>query len=803
MQLHAATVSGIIKEVNGNPLPFASLLIKGTTKGTTANSKGYYSFQVDPGKVVLVAQHVGHKTLEKSMQIASIDLQVDFELAQQQYDLKEVVVSAGGEDPAYAIIRKAIANREIHLKEIKKFQCEVYLKGQLQLRNYPKKFMGKEVDFEDGDTSKKKMIFLSESVVNYSVEEPNAKKIEVVSSKVGGQSDGFGFANPQIISLYENIVSFGRGLNPRGFVSPIANNALNFYKYKFEGTFFENGKEISRIKVIPKRKYEPLFSGYINVVENEWRIQSVQLKLLKEQSMQLLDTLGLEQLYVPAAGNVWVIKTQVLYPSGKIFGFDFWGNFLQVYDKFDLSPRFKRKFFDNTILKFEDSANKKTMAYWDSIRPIPLIYDETKTYKKLDSLEQVRKDPKYLDSLDKRRNKFTTIGFLLTGLSFENTKKKSVINITPLISSFSYNTVEGGVIQLSPVYNKKYLGRESLSISPVIRYGMANHHFNGNLNVNYTFGKTYRKTVQLSGGTDVFQFNNSNPILPILNSFVTLRNELNYMKIYEAGFFKLGYVAEAGNGFSLGATFQYQNRKPLENLPDLTRWKDYPQRDFTPNYPTEITNNNMVANQASILTLTVRWRPGSKYIELPDQKINIGSKYPTMSASITKGIEGLLGSNINYAKWSIGINDNLNFKLAGRLDYSMNLSGILNATKTYIPDYLQYQGNQLFIANSYMNTFQLAPYYQYSNTSNFNASGHLQYHLNGLITNKIPGFKKLNWFFVTGVSALHIGPGNDYFEANFGIENIFKVIRIDYVQGYENTGNRLSGLRLSMPIISK
>ena len=98
-------------------------------------------------------------------------------------------------------------------------------------------------------------------------------------------------------------------------------------------------------------------------MEDEWRIQSVQIKLLKEQAMQLIDTLVLEQLYVPAAGNVWVIKSQVLYPSGKIFGFDFWGIFLQVYDKFNLNPTFKKKFFDHTILKFEDSANKKTMAY--------------------------------------------------------------------------------------------------------------------------------------------------------------------------------------------------------------------------------------------------------------------------------------------------------------------------------------------------------------------------------------------------------------------------------------------------------
>ena len=42
-------------------------------------------------------------------------------------------------------------------------------------------------------------------------------------------------------------------LNPRGFVSPIADNALNYYNYKFLGSFFEDGKEVNTIKVIPKK----------------------------------------------------------------------------------------------------------------------------------------------------------------------------------------------------------------------------------------------------------------------------------------------------------------------------------------------------------------------------------------------------------------------------------------------------------------------------------------------------------------------------------------------------------------------
>ena len=802
VQARAATISGLIKDKSGNAIAFASVLIKGTTKGTTANAKGFYSLEIESGNHILVVQHVGHQSVEKSIKVNNASLVIDFELAVQQYNLKEVVVVSGGEDPAYAIIRKAIEKREEHLKEIKKFQCEVYLKGQLQLRDYPKKFMGKAVDFEDGDTSKRKSIFLSESIVNYSVEEPSSKKIEVISSKVGGQSDGFGFANPQIISLYENNVSFGRGLNPRGFVSPIANNALYFYKYKFEGTFFENGREVSRIKVIPKRKYEPAFSGYINIVEDEWRIQSVQLKLLKEQAMQLIDTLVLEQLYVPASRNVWVIKSQVLYPSGKIFGFDFWGNFLQVYDKFNLNPSFKKKFFDHTILKFEDSANKKTMAYWDSIRPIPLVIEEKKTYRKLDSLEEERKNPHYLDSLDKRRNKFTLMGFLVTGNSISVQKKKTYYNFPPVLTSFFYNTVEGGVIDFAPSYTKNFIGRNSLSIIPDIRYGLANEHFNPSLSINYNYGKKYLKSFSISGGAKVFQFNNDPPILPILNTLTTLRQEYNYLKIYEADFFKIAYNTGIGNGFTVGAEFQFQNRKPLENLADMTSWKDYPNRSFTPNYPTEITQTNMVANKASILTIHATWKPGSNYIELPDQKISIGSKFPTFRASFTQGLNGLFGSDVSYSKWHFGITDNLNMKLGGKLNYAFGVGGFLNTDKVFIPDYQHVQGNQIILATPYLSSFQLPSYYQYSNTSKLNVSAHIEYHLNGLISNKIPGFRSLNLFFVTGGSALYIQPNTHYYEAYFGIENIFKIFRFDFVQGFEQNGGRPSGFRLSVPIIT-
>ena len=801
--VYSATISGTIRAKNGALLPFSSILVKGTTQGVSANSKGVYSITLQSGNYTLVCQYIGHTTLEKKIKLGKADELIDFELEEQQFSLKEVIVKSAGEDPAYAIIRKAIEKRVEHLKEIKAFQCEVYIKGQLQLRNFPKSFFGRKVDFEDGDSSKKKMIFLSESLARYSVQEPGKQKIEVLSTKVSGRSNSFGFSDPQIISFYENTITAGENLNPRGFISPIASGALNYYRYKFEGTFYENGREVSRIKVVPKRLYEPVFSGYINIIENEWRIQSVDLMILKEQQLQLLDTLRIQQLYVPS-GNTWVIKNQVIYPSGKFFGFDFFGNFVQVYDKFDMNPVFKPSFFNHTLLKFFDSSNKKTITYWDSIRPVPLLAEEVRDYQKKDSLEQVRKDPRYLDSLDKKRNKLKLSGVLLTGQSFSKRKTRESFSFSSLLGTLNYNTVEGGVIHFSPTYQKRFdtglEGRSAILINPAIRYGFASRRLNPSVTATYSFGSKYVHSLSISGGRKVYQFNNNESISPRINTVYTLLSEYNFQKIYEADYFRVGYGTGIGNGLNFNASLQFQNRYPLENLDDMTRWKDIANRDFTPNYPVEITATQMPRNKATILSLGFSWTPGADYVELPNRKISLGSKYPTISAAITKGIPGLFGSEVDYTKWRINIHDELNLTLAGQFNYRITMGGFFDARKGYIPDYQHYQGNQTIFASRELNSFQLAPYYLYSNTSGFQATAHLEYHLNGLLSNQIPGFRKLNWFFVGGVNALHISTFSNYYEVFGGIENILKIIRIDFVQGFEKGGGRPSGFRITLPL---
>lgn len=786
----AGKVHGHITDNKNQTLPFSSVTIKGTLQGTTANNEGNFSIQLAEGDYIFVVQHIGYKTIEKKVAVGKEDLLLNFELSEQQYELGNVVVKQG-EDPAYAIIRNAIKKRRFYETEIKKFEAEVYLKGQFKMRNYPKKFMGKEVDFEDGDTSKRKMVFLSETVAKYSVDEPN-KKVEVISTKVSGDKDAFGFSSPHIFSFYQNNISLGN-LNPRGFISPISDNALSYYRYKFEGTFFENNQMINRIKVIPKRRYEPLFNGYINIIESDWRIQSVQLVLYKENQMQLVDTLKIEQLYMPYK-NVWLIKQQTLSPAIKILGFDMTGNFLQVYDKFNLNPVFKKGFFNNIIMKFDDSSNKKTTAYWDSTRPLPLLQEEEKDYKRKDSLELVKKDPHYLDSLDKKRNKLRIGSLILTGQTFTKEKKKSTLRVAPLLSAINFNTVEGAVVDIAPEYEKRFGEgiRNHISITPDIRYGFSNRHLNAHLRISYNYGKKLFSNISISGGKNVFQFNNNNPVLPEYNTISSLVYERNYMKIYEAVFGRINYAKEIGSGISLNADVEYQNRMPLENTTS-TRWRDFKDRSFTPNI-------TFTPHQALVASINIRWKPGTKYIEFPNQKINIGSKYPTFNLTYTQGIKNVAGSDVDYSKWRFTVNDDLNLKLFGSLNYNIAAGGFLMSKSVFFPDYQHYLGNQFTVVSPSLNAFALMPYYSYSNTESFYSTAHINYHLNGFLTNKIPVLKRLNWFLVTGANALFLKSGTTYTEAFIGLENILKVIRVDYVKSFTNNNTNATGIRITLPI---
>lgn len=784
--VHAAVagkISGSVTAASGDLLPYSSISVKGKNITTNANGQAFYFLELPAGTYTIICRHVGYERLEQTITVTDAAQLLNFVLQPQKVNLKEVVVEAGAEDPAYAIIRAAIKKRKEHLEENDVFQCEVYSKGTMSLRNYPKKFLGETVDFEDGDTSKKKMIYLSETVSRLSIDKPNKVKIDVLSTRVSGQSDGYGFAGARFFSFYENNVQISGSLNPRGFVSPIADNALSMYRYKYEGAFSEEGKLINKIKVIPRRKLEPCFSGYINIVEDEWRIHSLELQLTKQSQMDLADTLRIEQLYQMLGVNEWVVQSQVLYPSIKIFGFDAYGVFANVYRNFNTQPKFYKKYFNSTVLKYEQGSNKKPVTYWDSIRPLKLSDAEQKDYIKKDSLEQLRKNPAYLDSLDRISNKLKPMNLFVTGKTFSRQKNKTYFSIPSLLNSVQFNTVEGWVGDMAFTYSKQYTDRKSLSITPHIRYGLSSERFYGWGTVAYNFGEKYFSNITVSGGKRIFQLNNENPIEAFQNTLSSLLYRNNFAKFYAADYVRINFTKGVGKGVTLYGGFQFQDRKPLENTTDFS-FAGKSERSYRPNYPVELMNANFTAHQAAVVNVGIQLQPGARYVEFPDRTVNIGSKWPSLNIQYIKGLNGFMGSDIDFDRWQFTVRDNLNMKLLGRFNYRVQTGGFLNAARVEVQDLKHFPGNRLFRAEDYLTTFQVPQYYQFSNNADFYTAVFAEHHFNGFLTNKLPVIKKLNWHLVGGVAYLNL-PKTNYFEWHVGLENILKVLRFDIVNAYQ------------------
>ena len=209
-------------------------------------------------------------------------------------------------------------------------------------------------------------------------------------------------------------------------------------------------------------------------------------------------------------------------------------------------------------------------------------------------------------------------------------------------------------------------------------------------------------------------------------------------------------------------------------------------------------SENFKRHQALIGSIGLTFRPGNKYIEFPDRTISVGSKYPTFTLSYAQGFKNLLGSDIDFSKWRFGVNDNLNLKLGGTFQYNLSIGGFIKKDSVAVMDYKHFNGNQIILASEYLNSFQFIPYYKFSNTSNFFAEGHAEHHFNGLLTNKIPFFRSLNWHLVGGANTFYLNKDSYYVEPFVGLENILKVIRIDWVWGFYKGEKATMGIRIGI-----
>ena len=779
-EINASTIEGIVHYENGAPLPYCNIYLKETTNGCASNELGYFNLIVDPGNYILIFQYIGYKKKEVPVHIVDATIYLNINLELDITELQEVVIKSDREDPAYEIIRNAIEHREEHLKEINSFSCEVYMKGMQKLIEAPDKILGIDLkSILDLDSNNAGIVYLSESVSQFNYKYPDQTKEIMVASKVSGNSDQFSWNDARGIhlSFYNNIVQ-PAGLTQRGFVSPIASNALFFYDYKLVGSFVEEGTFINKIEVIPKRNSDPVFSGLIYIVENNFRIYSLQLTTTKTQGLEFIDTIHIAQEFIKMPDDRSVVLSTKFNFTYSLLGIKGIGFFNAFYKNYNLNPVFDDHFFDAEVSKIQEGSNRRDSVYWSDIRPIPLTNEEVIDYHSKDSLEITKATPAYKDSVDHVFNRFS-IGDLLTGYNYRNSVNDITLSTSALPEFLQYNTVEGWLVNPSITYTKTYKNKNEFSFRPDFRYSFTNNRLRTYFNSRVLYDPVASANIRISGGVKISKFN-LRGISALSNSIFTLFRERNFMKIYEKTFIALSHDREILNGVFLETGLEYADRSRLSNYTRLNPLVDVDEWNFTPNsYPFAESEKDVILSKIAQFNFSVRFVPKQLYMSTPGEKYILEAKYPVFILNYQKTVPGILGSKINSDYTELLMSDQIKLNLQGNLTYELRSGFFIQANYIEVPDEIHFAGNETNFSSVQPNAFLLLPYYYASGDDPF-FEGHLQWHTEGFLFNKLPIFKQLKLQPVFSFNYLYNEQAKNYTEFAAGIEHIFKFARFDF-----------------------
>ncbi|WP_317899731.1 DUF5686 and carboxypeptidase regulatory-like domain-containing protein [Aurantibacillus circumpalustris] len=768
-------------------LPFATVIVKGSNYNTISNVNGLYNLKLPAGNYEIVFQYIGYARKTEKV-ILNENKTLNIFLNPDAISLKEVEIKAG-EDPAYPIMRQAIKNRKHYLNQLDAYTCNAYIKGLQKINGIPKNIRGliKLAGGELSDTNEiKGVIYLSESVSKYHFQKPEKEKEIMLSSKVSGDNKSFSFnkLSDMKLNFYNNLILLGN-VSDRPFISPLNENAFLFYRYYLMGTVQGEGKTINKIKVVPKHKTDPCFSGVIYIQDSTWRITSIDLMLSKEAKINFIDTLNIKQLHASIVGDsLWMPLSLNLTFDLHAFGFEGNGYFNANLSAYDLNPVYPKNFFNNEILKVEDDANKKDSIYWENIRTTPLTQEEINDYRKKDSISKIRDTDRYKDSVDKQRNKLK-LRDIFFGYEYNKTKKNFNVLLPGLIANgIQYNTVEGLNLSYKFSINKTFEDFRRFTVSGRARYGFSNKLWGGEVGFNYYYKPKSFSNFGFKIKSIAEQYNQLDPISPLINSMYSLLLNENYMKVFKETGVEGNYFTELSNGVFFTGIVRYMQRDPLRNTSDILIIDDR-SKLFTSNDPRNaFTHDSMFStNRAFTTEFTFTFRFKQRYYSLPDQKVLAGSKYPRLSVTYKRAFP-ILNTSADYDLLSASLSDRIRLGLFGNLAYRIRGGGFIDTKKLFFMDFKYFLGNQtIFNTNDYLSSFRLLPYYTFSADRWFSEI-HAEHHFQGFIISQIPLIKRLKIQEVIGGHFLTSNKLKYYYEINFGLEKIFRIIRLDYVLGY-------------------
>jgi hypothetical protein len=815
-------VRGRVIDQDGNPLSFTTIFIPETGSGSVTNINGTYEIKLSPGTYNLNYQYLGYASAAKKVTVANEWITLDIVMAKQAYTLEAAEIDGGKEDPAYKIMRKAIAKSSFHRQQVEKYTCTVYLKGGGRLVDYPW-FMRKTMEEEGIDTS---ATFVQESVTEVTYERPGKYTENVISIRSSGDDQNSNPMNYINGSFYEDKVA--------GVVSPLSRKAFGYYRFEYLNTFVDGDYNINKIKVTPRIDDEEFVSGYLYIVEDLWSIHSVDFKI-HPQGINI----RIEQNYAPIKPDVWLPISHHFQGDGKLFGFEFEFEYLATVSKYDVEinpdldtefevldikteqeeiaiaeekkkpvsatekkllngeevstkdlrklmreyAKEERKEQDEPDVIFERKINIDTLAYkqdslyWQEVRPIPLTQSEVKGYALQDSLTAEYAKKAEGDTLTGKKG--FQIQDLILGGGYD-LGNGNYININNPLLSIRYNTVDGWNGEYGLKYYKRFENKNRLEIMPLFRYAVSRDKGFGKVTTGYTYGQGLKQgKVSLSGGSYYSQFNAQDAILPFTNTFTSLLAQNNFMKVYDRDFVEANWKQNVSAKWKVTAAAAYSRRTETRNTTSQV-WFPADNKNYGSNRPENIELGSTAFGQSDAfkVNLTTTWLPFAYAYKRNDQYYSV-DKQPTFTLKYEKAIPGIADATMDYDRLSLEVKYSMTLGLLGTLNLRTEGGTFLNNDRMDFMDYAHFMGNQtIFTRFDQLKGYAIAPYHLYSTNDEY-LSTYVNFELRRFVFSQFQMLRLTGLTENINVNHLITPSVDNYTEVSYSLSNIFRLFRID------------------------
>ena len=859
----AQGIRGRITDAQGEAVPFANIYVPQLSTGTTSNIDGNYELKLPAGNWKILFQYIGYQTQSFDLVIGKTFQEKNVQLITQNYKIPEITILASGEDPAYYIMRRAIALAPYYQKQVSKYSCKVYLKGSGVFEEIPamaKLLMDKK------EVKDLKEPFVLETVSKIDFELPDKIKQEVLAMHSSGKDNNTSPMGMITNNLYD--------ADKYGVVSPVGISALKVYRFSLESVFEDQGFTINKIKVTPKTNGNDVFSGYIYIADLFWNIHSADLKL----HIPMTDV-NVHQLYAEVNKNTWMPVSLDFNMNFSGLGFKMKFRYVaaitdykttlnpaldhtfleklnnqqvqdqQLFEKTNtgnstiqkpILPKNKAQKQIDQLMEKPALSNRETVklsrmietetkrnsppepleikstfkvsskqvnndsAYWVSLRPIPLTATEKGSFVKKDSFLLVSSKPEYQDSVRNFKRKFK-VKHLLFGKAYDysvdSIRYYERFSIPNLINptSLSFNSVDGLRMELPFNYYKSDSTGHMIRFSPTFAYGFARRKLDASFTYEQRLNGMKNSWFSFGAGTTTIDYNRSSGLSSINNAFYTLFLEENYKRIYRRDFLQVAVGRDLVNGLNLKVAVDYSDNNPLTNHSGFS-FIDFKDKEIQPNVPLNNTLNTwqLESHQSFVGQAILEYTPHHRYSIRNNAKVYSESKYPTYSINYKGGYSGILGSDARYDLLRIGIRQKINFGIDDHISYAVNAGTFLNSSKLYFEDFRHFNTQSTgFAFNSTENSFRLLPFYEFSTQKSF-VDAHINWQSRRLILKHLPLVKNSSVSENLFVNFLSTPEMKNYMEAGYGLRQLFLLLNVEGVAGFENGKFRSAGIRVSI-----